>query len=294
MTVVSPAPSRVRTCSHCKHDMGIERTSCPHCAKPLLFPNVDLAEDPSEKAKLEKRLEFVRKAAEGTNCTERLTAFSDACKSTKAIWACSVDRLHRQLTSGFELFQNFNEMDRLRNKIWEVEGLDWDTLRPRAETLLFGSDSHNGTVLYACLSLDQRGLSHYGSCYVTLSDHMIAHRSSCFEGNTAVVYAKSGDFTTQLRCGYTNRHEICEAAFGRMIKAETADDVFSLLIKRDDEESELRDEFIEVHVFGSMTSKTLESVAVDMNSLDFQEKLLLLIVEDRIKNDRSHISVTHL
>jgi hypothetical protein len=182
------AASPIRRCGDCGNDMPIARTHCPHCGRPQYFPNVDLAKAPGEKAKLQARYEATMTDAERRGCKDNVNRFAAACTGAAAVFACSLLRLRRAIASGTEIYETYHDLERLRLRTSPPGDLNWTKLRPQAEIELLGSHEHLDKIHYACLSIDGAGLSSYGDCTVRLSERMIAHRASCFQGNTAVLY----------------------------------------------------------------------------------------------------------
>lgn len=254
--------SRVRRCAECANDMPISRTNCPHCGRPQLFPNVDLANRPIEKTKLVSRYQAALAECRRRGCEETAQQFTESCTEAVAVFACSLQRLHRQVASGTDVFETFYDLDRLRLQTSEPGEFDWGRLRPQAEIELLGSHVHLDKLHYACLSLDGLGLSSYGDCLVVLANHMVGHRTTCFEGNSAVIYAKDHDFSGYLRCDWANRHVIATAVFAHRIDHGTeVSDFPSLLVEVAGRAAD--DSFIEAHVFGPMTARTFQSVRID-------------------------------
>lgn len=274
--------SRVRDCKDCGNSMPIARTSCPHCGRPSLFPNVDLAGDTVEQVKLRRRFEAALADCHNRACGDVVNAFIDACRSSVAVFACDILKLHRQLGTGTEIFETYYDLEHLRLHASVFERFDWPRLRPQAEIELLGSHHNLDQLHYACLSIDGRGLESYGDCVVELAEPMIAHRASCFEGNTAVLYALDHDFTTRLRSVWADRHALCAAVFAAQINASTALNDFPAIIVNADPAERSRDRFIEVHVFGPMTKQTFGSIRIDTRKHGPQEEVLRQALTDKL------------
>ncbi len=279
-TAASIAP-RTRRCDDCGNDMPMARTHCPHCGRPQYFPNVDLAKAPDEKAKLQARYGATLTDAEQRGCIDNVTGFVSTCAGAAAVFACPLTRLHREVASETEIFETYYDLERLRLRTSRPDSLDWARLRPQAEIELLGSHDHLDKIHYACLSIDGSGLSSYGDCTVRLSEPMIAHRASCFQGNTAVLYHGQQDFSTLLRCEWTDRALICGAAFGNQIDCSTRENSYPEILVKPGATPE-QDQFIEVHVFGPMTARTFDSVLVDTTSHSPRQALLLEAIREKL------------
>jgi len=251
--------SDVISCGYCKHLFPDSLTSCPHCAQPQLFPNVAKSTNPAELKKLDAKLEKQKLACDSRGTAKEFTDFLDAASASHALFACPLLKLHREIAGESEIFETFYQLEALRLRTTAPKTLDWGKIRPQAETELLGSDKNKENLHYACLSLDWESLTSYGDCIVQLEDRMIAHRASCFEGNTAVIYFVENNFSKYLRSNWAERGKIAAAALGDRLKAGDSHAEFAKILVAPGKES-VDDEFIEVHVFGTMTARTFSEV----------------------------------
>ena len=255
--------SPVQKCAECGFDFPLARPDCPHCARPSLFPNVKLAQQTQETDKLEKRYKAALADAASRGCSSIADEFDTECKSSSAICRYPVERLHRHIASGTDLFAGYYELEQLRLRMSAPSGFDWERLRPQAEIELLGNSAHinENQIHYACLSIDGEGLNTYGDCILQLSEPMIAHRASCFDGNTAVIFAIEHTFEGRLRSDWPNRHRICVATMaGQLNSSIGPSDLPGILAAPDPGGDAANDSFIEVHIFGSLTTMAFELV----------------------------------
>lgn len=272
---------KIKTCKYCQLEIAISRMDCPHCGRPRLFPNVDNAVDADEKIKLADRYSAVIAACHTRGTTQILNDFEAACRSSKAVFSLSVVRLHRQIASGTEIFASYYDLERLKNNTNSIDAINWAKVRPQAEIELLG-DHHNLDQLhYAALSLEGKGLN-YGPCFVTLADDKVAHRSSCFEGNTAVLYHKHHNFDNLVRSDWENRHEICVVMFGLQLTTNSCAGDFSSIIVQP-AAKQIDDLFVEVHVFGPITIRTFDSVRFEKSKFKGHDANYLDSVIDKLK-----------
>jgi len=174
---------------------------------------------------------------------------------------CDLLRLHRQIASGSEVFAPYYDLERLRLRTSTSSDLNYEKLRPQAEIELLGNEKHIGLIHYACLSLDGQGLGSYGNCIITLAEPMVGHRATCFEGNTAVIYGIEHNFDAIVRSDWANRHLICTAVMAGELNSTTRTIDFPGILARPDPNNQSEnDVFIEVHIFGSLTAYSFESV----------------------------------
>ena len=267
MKATSNEASNSEPCNDCGHPVPLAWQTCPHCARPQLFPNVRLANQQQEREKLKKRYQDAITDAAERCCTEKLTAFEAACSSSKAVFRCELFRLQAEIASGTDLYKPFRDIERLRLRYEKPAGHDWPKLRIQAERELLGNDQHLGNVHYACLSLNGEGIISYGNVTVVLSEAMIAHRASCIEGNSASLFEKQGGLSKILRSTWTDRGKLCTAKVAAVIRSATAEEDFPGLVIHNGANSS-EDDFVEVIIFDTMTALTFENVTISQHVID--------------------------
>jgi len=150
--------SDVISCGYCKHSFPDSCTSCPHCARPQLFPNVAKATNPAEATKLESKFEERKLACESDGRAKEFTDFFNAASGSHALFACPLLKLHREIAGETEIFETYYQLEALRLRATAPKSLDWEKIRPQAEAELLGSDKNKENLHYACLSLDWESL----------------------------------------------------------------------------------------------------------------------------------------
>jgi hypothetical protein len=185
--------------------------------------------------------------------------FFNAASTSHALFACPLLKLHREIAGETEIFETYYQLEALRLRATVPKSLDWEKIRPQAEAELLGSDKNKEYLHYACLSLDWEGLMSFGDCIVQLKECMIAHRASCFEGNTAVIYFVEHSFSKYLRSNWADRGKIAAAAFGERLRTSDGNAEFAKILVAPGKDP-VDDEFIEVHIFGTMTARTFSEV----------------------------------
>jgi hypothetical protein len=192
-----------------------------------------------------------------------------------------LQKLFRAVCTGTEIIETYHDLERLRLQSADPGKFDWAKLRPQAEIELFGTHKHLDKIHYACLSIDGNGLRSYGECTVQLAEQMIAHRTSCFEGNTAIIYKNSGDFENFIRCEWLDRNKICTAVLAGLLDKDTKEgDFLKILLEVGAKPEE--DRFIELHIFGPMTAKTIESIQIDGSNYSRRDRTLLKAIREKL------------
>lgn len=266
----------------------IGESSCPHCERPQLFPNVDIASSQPEVDRLAMRFDLARANAITHGSENIFDDFVESCEQTQAVFRCHVRRLHHQIGGETEIYATYHELERLRLNTQPVGEIDFERIRPQAEIELLGSNKDIDKIHYASLSLDGTGLAHYGPCLVILREEMVGHRSSCFEGNSAVIFDRDRSFVNCLRSDWSDRHRICGAVMGLQLNSSTDPSEFERVLCRSGAKA-IEDQFIEVHVFGRLTSKSFESVRFDQ-TFSGHDKTYQLVVTEKLKKSSVNVS----
>lgn len=250
---------------------------------PGLYANVDLANTEQEVDKLIIRSSEKELESQAKNTSDICELFHNACEQSKAVIACSVEKLHRQVNVGSNKFEAYYELEKLRWQAQAPKEYNWRTLRPQAEIELLGSEEHirSGLQLhYACLSLDGIGLDHYGECKIELLDNMISGRASCFEGNTALIYFQEHGFANRLRSSWGNRALIAYALCSELITSTTTSSDFPNVLLSSSQDG-LNDRYIEVHIMGPLSVRSCNRVWIDSRKHSRDQKLFARIITER-------------
>jgi hypothetical protein len=257
-----------RRCAGCEHDCG--------------FPNVRAADLPAETAALKSRLmaQEVLAAARGT--VDELSRLRAAALKTKAVRARSLQDVYRLVQNDNQLmatFVNLKGAGLVRPGHNEI-----DKARKVSESLLFFEYEEN--IHFAALALGDRGLFSYGDCVMVLDDQMIEDRATVFEENCVFfcrrqnIGAAKTEIPPGFRATWSRRDELVAAKLGdRLVLGMTENDFSHVLLKTGATPSD--DEFIEVHIYGSLNRSALHSVLIksgrrrsDRSLLKNMEKVL--------------------
>lgn len=252
-----------RQCNFCNNPLPRSASVCPHCGRPGLYPNVADAEDHDERAALDRRYQAALTESAARGADQLLKDFEAAAAGSKAVLARSPSDLLRLANSDHDLFATYYQLRRAGLRL--PQGDEWDYRRRSADLALFPDFEEH--VTFAALSLDGAGLSNYGSCSIVLRNDMIAHRASVFEENSVTfterhrVALKKGKVPPGYRAPWADRGQLCAAKLHKDIDAATRPDEYSRLLMRQGATSE-DDQFVEAHIFGPWTARTIEQVSV--------------------------------
>lgn len=275
--------SKSLPCEYCKNDIPLLVNTCPHCARPGLFPNVRSAEEVAERAALERRYKLVKSPSASRSA---LDSFEAAVSNSRAVIARSVNELQRLATSNNEIYATYYQLTEAEVRL--PRGDKWDFLRSVTDTVLF-SDHHKKHIRFAALSLDGNGLSNYGDCSIILRENMIAHRASVFEENSVmfmkhkkIPMSKADRLPKGYRATWGDRAKLCVAKLHKRIDATTLPDEYSALLLRQGANPE-EDEFVEVHIYGPMTALTIEQVIISPKIKRKSRAILKALKEGLVK-----------
>jgi len=252
------------SCQYCTNEIPEPAERCPHCGGREVFWNVIAAEDPAERAALERRYQAAKADAVARNADGPLKDFEKAMAGSKAVMARSEIELIRLASSDRQLYVTYHELT--ESGIRLPDGNEWDLLRELADTVLFAKAKKH--IRFGALSIDDSGLPNYGPCSIVWRDEMISHRTSVFEENSALFMERRGikiSRAPKLPKGYKatwgQRAKLCVAKLGAKIDSTTTPDKYSAILLKEGATSE-DDDFVEVHIFGPMTVLTMEQVIV--------------------------------
>ena len=254
-----------RPCEHCGHGYHFSQHLCPHCARPANFPNVFAAEDPDEAAALQGRYDKAKADAQsrGTEALRALEDFEAEVSNSRAVIARSAAEFQRLSTSDKEGYATYYELVGAEARF--ASGDKWDDIRQAADPVLF--PHYKDKIRFAALTLDGAGLQSFGECFLVLRTEMIAHRATVFEENSLLFFSKhfrpgineSIRLPRGYRATWGERAKLCVAKLADRIDGGTERGAYSGLLLRQGSTPD-EDDFVEVHVWGPMTIRTIEHV----------------------------------
>lgn len=254
----------VEPCTGCANDFPITVAECPHCGRLCRFPNVRVAEQPEESAALDQRYSKAKDNAYAEGLEKILTEFEAELAHSQAVIARPIGELERLVESDNEVYATFGQLVSGGVKI--PTGEKWDALRRTAEAAMFPFYEKN--VRFAALSLGEIGLKNYGECWLFLKNDLIAHRASVLEENCVLfmqhqgtTFAQAHDLPKGYRAPWKERSKLCVAKLAmKLDSAMSAASFPKLLIHQGATTAD--DDFVEVHIWGSITRRTLNEVII--------------------------------
>lgn len=261
-------------CKRCTNVFDLTLLNCPHCGDGTYYPNVNMAKRDIETSKLDERYASALELCSRNGIENIGVNFMDACSKSDAVVACKIDRVFELATKNWLAYATYQDAEARKIRSQVPSDFDWDILRPNAEMELIRTKEFSGKIIYACLSLDGRGLSSYGNCFLAFDSQMIDNRASCFEGNSAILFKQNGNFDVTLRSTWEDRGKLCFAVYATSLSNSTTINEFGEIIIKNEEE-ELSADFIEVHIMGNVSINSFTSIAVNTNDISDLERIQL-------------------
>lgn len=253
-------------CEHCHFNVPPTVLLCPHCVWNGKYPNVREVERAPEPEAFRARYDAALEAMKVARTLPVGQRFEDAVARSQAVIARRLYEIERIATSDKEGYVTFYKL--VAGGLRIPDGGEWDTLRGIADSFFF--PNYREDVRFASLTLDGTGLPHYGDGFMVMRDDMIAHRTTVFEANSAVV-ARDEDFSAKTFRDKLRGRRVAWAQRGRLalvkhhgeLSSRTKDKDFPGIIQKAGPPREPdKDRFLEAHIYGSMTARTLERVVI--------------------------------
>lgn len=248
------------SCRRCGQPVPAEKRECQACGEDNGFPNVRLAQEAAEVTKLQGRLHDAEVSTTARHCKAVLDRFGVAVLGSKAVIARSLAVVQDLIESDRRTYTSFQRQ--LMSGALIAETNEADRVRTQFESALF--PNFHEDILFACLSLNNLGITSYGPYTMVLKEALIAHRTSVFQENLLVLSQREGFLLHEsippgFRAEWSQRHLLAKAKLHPDIEPTTRDDEFpGILLK--DRGGTGNSDFIEAHIYGPLNRHTIERV----------------------------------
>ncbi len=247
-------------CIKCGAEVSDSQRICASCGTDNGFPNVRKANSDEETSALQLRLDDAFISAKARHVDLKLIEFGNAVKASKAVIA-------RPLTTVMQIFDDdkFSYVSfakQVKSGQRRPDDANYDPIRNQFENALF--PNYYDEIIFGSLSLDGSGLSGYGGYVMVLREIMISDRATVFEENPAVFAKKhrvrlTDNIPPGFRAVWENRHSLAMAKLHSSIVATTETPQFQSILQNDNGGTANSD-FIEVHIYGSINSRSVERI----------------------------------
>ena len=242
----SPLEDYLRNCEVCQFDNG--------------FPNVRIALKVEEFSALTKRHDEASTHTEARNCREILESFEREISRSNAVICKDLSVVWNLVSSDNIVYKSFNKQVGSGLKL--PSGSYWDFARPIVEATIF--PYYADEIIYAALSINDRGLYNYGDYHIILNEDYIRDRASVFEENSILFCKKHkiivGD---KIRPGYRSTWEERAKLAGAKLHSKLDDksklsDYPQILLSPGKTSED--DNFLEVHIYGGIHRRAIKKV----------------------------------
>lgn len=261
-------------CEFCSETVPGAANQCPHCWQPGLFPNVRQAMNPLEQTSLDARYTESVSMATSRGFSQAVELLQDILSRTTVVVSMKALNFLHFISSNRSLYSNFYKLTQAGCRIPEDD--EWSMLRDPADGLLFPGYKDN--IRFGLFSVDGRGLSHFGNVFLSLSDKMIMHRTSAFHEDS-LRFIKRRDISVSdgiphgYRSTWVDRVKLGVAKIASDITVDVDVDRLKELISQDGNHPD-NIQFIEAHIWGGFTFRSLRSVALADDLTDLEAELI--------------------
>lgn len=277
-------------CPKCGNPVRNHERHCAVCDADVGYPNVRAAQEPHELAALEQRVRAAQSKAEACGAKAELEGLTEALNKSQAVLCRSLHQVMSLVSSDNELYATFYSQVSSGSRRPEETVVERERLI--ADNLLFPHYHHE--IRFAALSLDCRGVRRYGACALTLTDLAIRERATVFEKNSV-------EFCREHRLGagkavlpgfrarWQDRAKLGVAKCGHKLEPRMEARHFARLVL-DESDTDAPPDFIEVHIYGPLHRRAVQSIVVRTSSEPSDEALVLEIER---RADEFHARVLH-
>ena len=153
----------------------------------------------------------------------------------------------------------------------------YDVNRPAIDATMF--PYYHPQIRFGALTLDDRGLGHYGDCHLILKTDMVDFRTTTFTENSAAFVLRNGSLLPGHRATWAHRGRLAVAKLVSVLTpSSTGADLPAILTS--DGATPDDDVFIEAHVYGSISMRTVEKVIVTRTKM---RSVKLSALKDKLK-----------
>ncbi|MGA3163835.1 MAG: hypothetical protein ABSD77_06555 [Verrucomicrobiota bacterium] len=261
-------------CNYCNGEFPAYRELCPHCGRHVGFPNVRHSKRSEEELALNGRYEVAMQDAQMRGCESEVRNFEKLVGSnSKAILNRTAEETIRLATDGVELYANYYQLT--ESEIRLPLGAEWDFWRRTAEEAVL--PGYKEKINFAALSLTSAGLPNYGQCSWVCKTAQIAHRTTVFEQNCVtfmwpINIKDAAHLPVGYRASWEARGKLAVAKVAGKIQPNTMPDVFPALLLAPNTSIE-KDEFIEVHIYGTLSIHSLEKISLRNTDLPCKSEI---------------------
>lgn len=215
-------------CPNCGAEIPWSADLCLKCKHPVGPPNKRELQTADERAALTHRYDHARRDADRRGALNRVDDFETKVEAdSRAVVNLWPSFLAEFLNDGRTLYSNYNLQVRSEQRT-SAAPKD-DRQRRATEALLFGG--YADQIRYGALALDDKGLTSYGSCSMSISNVTAEASATLLEENSYGFVRRhrvlpGDDIPRGFRALWEDRHKLVVAKLASGIHARTRTDTF--------------------------------------------------------------------
>ena len=254
-------------CPDCSYEYPADSAHCLACGRPAPrkagFPNVVLANRADERRELNNRYIMAMEEAEKEGTRDILSAFiRSVVEDGRLVTACGFPKFRQTFEREDGVFPIFQRM--LEAGLIFVGDDPMNRLRLPAEEATLPRFSRD--ITFAALSIENRGISHYGNFLIVWNPERVDHRATLFVANCVTWRLQRGMAMDQpappgFRARWQDRGQLAAQKCRAEISPMTTDAEFSCILLRDSANpGDGFDVFIEGHIWGPLSRGSVSRV----------------------------------
>jgi len=268
------------------HENERNRTRCVRCNADLGYPNVNVYSDDYFKDGLLDRYNQVVLDANATK-KEWIAAFEQALNTNAKVLINMDKHLLFEIVNNNEPYLAYRRAVEDNKRV--IAAINNDFKRTVIDASFYGS--HGRDIVFATLSLDDDGLSSYGDVSITLNNDLVNDRISVFEKNSFSLYddlTKNAGWNPANFPPPSGHFGIWETqgqlAVVKCHAALKTGDYAKILLKSAENRS--KDEFIELHLYGSVTYFAFSKIKLQSQLTNKKDRKNWAILQERLEEEQ--------
>lgn len=240
-----------RLCQVCNEDAGAPNVRACSCKE-----NIDAL-----NTRFDKQIEYLIE-------NDKLELYEELSKKLRDILSVVIAMPPRIARNLFEdknqIYNNYESLVGANVRL--PADLKNSSQRGMVSSLIFGD--YKDQIVYGALSINNFGLSTYGSAHCKLSNNTIKKRTTFLESNSYKFVEKYNlGLKDQIPLGYTSNWEKKEILVllklsNYIIGSSESDEILDKVLYTDKKNRE-NDEFIEAHIYGDFNSQSIQNIEYD-------------------------------
>ena len=259
-----PVKGNILHCPDCNHSQSqINLTTCEDCGHDLGAPNVNIVSTNDELKALQERYDKAKDYTRDNGTEGELNRFEAFFNSkVKAIVNLPIQILDAWIVKS-DAYKSYDRA--VEEGLRGIADLFNDRKRTTINSLLYGT--YGRDIIFAALTINDKGLESYGNCRVILNENSIKSRSSTLEENS-YNFVRTHDInleTLNIPAGYRStwqdKVKLAVAKLHTKLTSGSTEKDFANLILSSTGDKDT-DEFIEVHIYKKLTKLAVKSIYV--------------------------------